>query len=225
MGEYSNLAGNLKTNLHSQEDLLLIEIFCLKTLNYNLTRYTAKQYYDLFCHIGFIFLDENILIENNSIQSIYDLGSKILKDFIHHYESTQYYNYILAFSTVVFIRENFINLEENIYNTRIKLLESILKIKTESYFICKDNIKKLINVKIIIDKNFINENYSKIKNFKIKSPEKRFLNCDDLNKMNMNNLNNENSNPSKIKLQNKNFEKLSSLNNLNNSENKSNFIF
>ena len=41
----------------------------------------------------------------------------------------------------------------------------------------------------------------------------------------MNNLNNENSNPSKIKLQNKNFEKLSSLNNLNNSENKSNFIF
>ena len=138
MGDFQNISVYFKKIFYSTQDMRLSELFCLKLLDYNLSRNSIKHYYDIFCTIGFIFDDEqNYIIE---IDEFYQKGLKVIKNIISDFNFTLYGNLELAFSVVCYLREY--NCLEN-RNPRINILEQIFNLKYSEYETAYDFVKKI----------------------------------------------------------------------------------
>lgn len=138
MGEFDLLIKNFKNIYYTKDQILKSELMCLSLLNYNLSFTNVKQYYDIFCLIGFVFEDELAIV--NDLNEFYESGNKILKDLINDFQSTYYSSFALAFAVIRYLRE--FNLLEK-ENKRINLLEEIFQIKPKSYEAAWDLLKKI----------------------------------------------------------------------------------
>jgi hypothetical protein len=180
---------------YSSNDMQKAEIYCMKILDFNLSRSTVKQFYDIMTSIGFLFEDELKQIEYPN--QFYNEGVNILDEILPHQDFIKFSSFDIAFSIVRYLRE--INFLEKSSDRKLKILEKIFDISTESYifawnFLCKiknhssinffkkeikeNKISKEINKeirssKIIIDFNHfdINNTINKIKNSHL-SPSK-----------------------------------------------------
>jgi len=161
LGSFKALSNNFKKIFYSLEEMLKSEIYCLQILNYNISIISSKQYYDIFCFIGFIFKDELTMVEDVNV--LYENGNDILKEFVSDFQSTYFSNVEIAFSVVRYLRE--FHLLEKIKN-RINILESIFELNFEMYQTAWEYLKKL--------KNFFpcskTSNISLKKNFELNSP-------------------------------------------------------
>ena len=190
LGSFSTLVCELKSILYSPEDIQHTEIICLKMLDYDLCRYTSKQYFDIMTKIGFIFDDEVSLLGEYNIKALYFLGSKILKEFIVLFDSTEFPSYIIAFSILVLIREYYINLDNKLHDDRITILENVYNIKKNFYLKCFKKIikfKKLQKPKETPLNTIINKDISyDFKNFNINTTEKTINDNENSNTINYN---------------------------------------
>ena len=159
---------------YSNERLKIIEILCLKQLNYNIYRITPYDYLNLFIKIGVIFSNE--ILENTNINVVYlnsnisKLSYEILDSLVKN--TNEYFKikpYLIAIGIILYAKEKIMhcnNKEMFIYAYNISE-EEIVKSKN---FI-KENIEKKNKV------NEINNNkeynfLTKRKNNKSQSPLK-----------------------------------------------------
>lgn len=139
------------------------EIYCLNLLSFNLSIPTAKQYYDIFCFIGFVFKDELNSIKD--LDEFYESGNLILKALISDFQSTNFSNLSLAFSVVRYLRE-FHSLE--IKKQRQHILESIYKIKPNLYHHSWELLKKIKNFKSTVNNDLNDIGGKRLEETKIK---------------------------------------------------------
>jgi len=140
LGDFENLSENFKRIFYSIDELQKSEVFCLGVLNFNLSHVTAKQYYDVFCSIGFVFQDELNLVK--SLNDFYESGNTILKEFVSDFQSTNYEAFNIAFSIIRYLREIYL-LEKK--RSRMSILEAIFNIKSKSYKGAWDLLRKIKN--------------------------------------------------------------------------------
>ena len=128
--------------IYSIERLKIIEILCLKKLNYNIYRITPYDYLNLFIKIGVIFSNE--ILENTNLNVVY-LNSNISK------LSYEILDSLMKNTNEYFkIKPNLIALGIILYAK-----EKIMHINNIEMFIYAYNISK---EEIIKTKNFIKEN-------------------------------------------------------------------
>ena len=128
--------------IYSIERLKIIEILCLKKLNYNIYRITSYDYLNLFIKIGVIFSNE--ILENTNLNVVY-LNSNISK------LSYEILDSLMKNTNEYFkIKPNLIALGIILYAK-----EKIMHINNIEMFIYAYNISK---EEIIKTKNFIKEN-------------------------------------------------------------------
>ena len=128
--------------IYSIERLKIIEILCLKKLNYNIYRITPYDYLNLFIKIGVIFSNE--ILENTNLNVVY-LNSNISK------LSYEILDSLMKNTNEYFkIKPNLIALGIILYAK-----EKIMHINNLEMFIYAYNISK---EEIIKTKNFIKEN-------------------------------------------------------------------
>ena len=127
---------------YSNERLKIIEILCLKQLDYNIYRITPYDYLNLFIKIGVIFSNE--IIENSNLNVVYlnsnisKLSYEILDSLIKN--TNEYFKikpYLIALGIILYAKEK------------------IMHINNIEMFIYAYNISK---EEIIKTKNFIKEN-------------------------------------------------------------------
>ena len=82
-------------------NIMYWEVFCLKYLDYNLGRYTAYDYINLFFELGILFTKENVDIINK-----YQNCLNILDIIINHYNICKYNQYVIALSIIFIIFNN-----------------------------------------------------------------------------------------------------------------------
>ena len=145
-------------------DLINIEVECLKILNYNLNLPTSLTLLKYIFICGIIFVNE---IEENEIKKIYDKSLEILAFCVEQNEIYINFNPIqVSFGIIYLIRKKY-NLKKNIS----KYFDDLFGIKF-SY------IKECVKV---IDQLYYKENYNQKENIKNKS--------NNINQLNLNNYN------------------------------------
>ena len=159
---------------YSNERLKIIEILCLKQLDYNIYRITPYDYLNLFIKIGVIFSNE--IIENSNLNVVYlnsnisKLSYEILDSLIKN--TNEYFKikpYLIALGIILYAKEKIMhcnNIEMFIYAYNISE-EEIIK--------CKNFIKENSERKNKINERNNNKEdnlLSKRKNNKSQSPLK-----------------------------------------------------
>ena len=111
------------------------QIFCLKNLDYNLSKNTAFDYLYLFFELGIIFTKENI-----DIISIYNYCFNLLDILINNYNICKYNQYVLAMSII------HINFNNNKYfNNKIFKYIYGVDFSKLKYKLCINEINNMIN--------------------------------------------------------------------------------
>ena len=145
-------------------DLINIEVECLKILNYNLNLPTSLTLLKYIFICGIIFVNE---IEENEIKKIYDKSLEILAFCVEQNEIYINFNPIqVSFGIIYLIRKKY-NLKKNIS----KYFDDLFGIKF-SY------IKECVKV---IDQLYYKDNYNQKENIKNKN--------NNINQLNLNNYN------------------------------------
>ena len=96
----NNIKNMHKYLMEKIDNLMYWEIFCLKKLDYNLSKYSAFDYINLFFELGIVFCKKNIDIIN-----IYDNCINLLEILINQYKICKYNQYIIAMS-IIYIKFN-----------------------------------------------------------------------------------------------------------------------
>jgi hypothetical protein len=117
------------------DNLMYWEIFCLKKLDYNLGKYSAFDYINLFFGLGIVFSKKNIDIIN-----IYDSCVNLLEILINQYKICKYNQYIIAMS-IIYIKFN-----NNIYfDKRIFKYIYGVDFSKQKYKSCINEIINIVN--------------------------------------------------------------------------------
>jgi hypothetical protein len=127
---------NMHKYLMEKIDILMyLEIFCLKKLDYNLGKYSAFDYINLFFGLGIVFSKKNIDIIN-----IYDSCVNLLEILINQYKICKYNQYIIAMS-IIYIKFN-----NNIYfDKRIFKYIYGVDFSKQKYKSCINEIINIVN--------------------------------------------------------------------------------
>lgn len=88
---------------YSSYDMQKAEIYCIEHLDYNLSRTSAKQFYDAMTCVGFLFEDELFKIENPKL--FYNEGQNILSEILLHEDFVKFSSFDIAFSIIRYLRE------------------------------------------------------------------------------------------------------------------------
>lgn len=111
------------------------QILCMKSLDYNLGKYSAFDYLKLFFELGIVFTTENF-----DILSIHDFCFNLLDILINQYSICKYNQYIIAMS-IIYLKFN-----NNIYfNDKIFKYIYGVDFSKQKYRVCINEIKPIIN--------------------------------------------------------------------------------
>ena len=111
------------------------QIFCLKKLDYNLSKYSAFDYLNLFFELGIIFTKENI-----DFISIYNYCFNLLDILINTYNICKYNQYVLAMS-IIYINFN----NNNYFNNNIFKYIYGVDFSKPKYKTCINEINNILN--------------------------------------------------------------------------------
>ena len=127
--------------IYSNERLKIIEILCLKQLDYNIYRITPYDYLNLFIKIGVIFSNE--IIENSNLNVVYlnsnisKLSYEILDSLIKN--TNQYFkikSYLIALGIILYAKEKLMHCN------MIEMFIYAYNISDEEIIKCKNFIKE-----------------------------------------------------------------------------------
>ena len=131
----NNIKNMHKYLMEKIDNLMYWEIFCLKKLDYNLGKYSAFDYINLFFGLGIVFSKKNIDIIN-----IYDSCVNLLEILINQYKICKYNQYIIAMS-IIYIKFN-----NNIYfDKRIFKYIYGVDFSKQKYKSCINEIINIVN--------------------------------------------------------------------------------
>ena len=132
------------------------QIFCLKSLDYNLDEYSAMDYINLFFHLGFIFTKENVNINNKYKNCI-----NILDIIINNNKICNYSQYIVALSIINLEFSNEVYFNKNIF----KYIYGV-NFGKKKYRYCSKEINEILNdfyhlnfIIFVYNNKFINSDY------------------------------------------------------------------
>ena len=170
------------------KNLIYWQMICLKSLNYNLSDYTALDYINLFFHLGISFSEENddIYIKYNNCLNILDM-------IINNNNICKYNQYVVALSI---ININF-NSEKSFSKCIFKYIYGV-DFNKRKYKFCSKEILKMINEfycinykNFFVNIKFVNSggrpNYFKL--IEILLSYNNYINIDLKNLFDLNNLN------------------------------------
>ena len=152
---------NNKKNLYRHikkeiKDIMYWQSFCLEKLDYNLGKYSAYDYLNLFFELGIVFNKENFDIINK-----YEFCLNFLEIIIKNYNICKYNQYVIALSII------YINFNNNKY-FKEKIFKYIYGVdfSKKKYQLCMKEINSMIkdfyNIKLHINNNntfFIKSQY------------------------------------------------------------------
>lgn len=148
----NNIKGLNQYIIKEINDIIYWQTFCLKNLDYNLGKYTAFDYLNLFFELGVVFIGENINISNK-----YDFCFNILEIFINNYSICKYNQYVVALSII------YIQFHNNyIFNEKLFKYIYGVDFSKSKYKNCIEEINKFINNifhSTIYDLSLINHKY------------------------------------------------------------------
>lgn len=125
------------------KNLMYWQIFCLKKINYNLNKYSAFDYINLFFSLGIVFTNDYI-----DIHSMYLSCVNILKIIQNNFIICKYNQYIIAMS-IIYIKFN----NSNFFDKNIFKFIYGVNFDKMKYRICINDINNVLN-------NLFNFNYS-----------------------------------------------------------------
>ena len=174
------------------KDVKYWQIICLKSLNYNLSDYTALDYIYLFFHLGISFSLEN----DYEFYNKYSSCLNILDIIVNNNNICKYNQYVVALS-IIYI--NF-NSEKYFSKSIFKYIYGV-DFSKRKYKFCSNEILKMINEfyclncnNFLFNRKIINsgEKPGYIKMIEILLSYKNFINLEEKNLLELNILNNLN---------------------------------
>jgi hypothetical protein len=208
----NNIKGLYQYLIKTIKNIRYWQTFCLKSINYNLGKYSAFDYINLFFALGIVFTNEHIEIKNKYLSCLNIINIITNQNFI-----CKYNQYIIALSTI------YINFNNNEYFDKnvFKYIYGV-DFSKKKYKVCVNEINNMINSlntlnyqTFFINTPYINNDnnaydFNKIINL-IKN--KIINNAQIINKY-LNNEDNINKEPFQKYLYRKSFNYLNSSNNL-----------
>ena len=172
------------------KNIVYWQIFCLKKLNYNLDKYSAFDYINLFFGLGILFTDEQI-----DIISEYKYCIFISSILINQYNICKYNQYVIAMSIIYIAIKDNKYFDQNIF----KYIYGV-DFSKQKYNYCINELNKIINYSFhlnyydnfLISNQYINSfvnyfNYNNINNRINNNKNNNFSknnNCKNINEVN-----------------------------------------
>lgn len=151
--DISNIKGLYQYIKKEINNIMYWEVFCLKYLDYNLGRFTAFDYINLFFELGIIFTKEHVDIINK-----YQNCLNILDIIINQYNICRYNQYVIALSIIFIIFNNDKNFDQKAFKYIYGVNFSKKKYKScvNEIYIMINNLYHINKVESLFNNYYIN---------------------------------------------------------------------
>lgn len=131
----NNIKGLYQFLIKTIKNIRYWQTFCLKGLNYNLGKYSAFDYINLFFALGIVFTNEHIEIKNKYLSCL-----NIINIITNQHFICKYNQYIIALSTIYI---NFIN--NKYFDKKVFKYIYGVDFSKKKYKVCVNEINNMIN--------------------------------------------------------------------------------